>query len=612
MFTKGRKKGSAFMAKKKGTAKQEWMMRYIVPFCFSGEYERTCKYLDASTALWQLEKLSGGYVYNHICQTLSYIPDNNILQGSTWKLRESGFQLEMSLKKNGEPRRVIISDSGVYLFRTGIGLFWYEISFKDRDISVENLIEYQGVLKNLGEKCSIYRVEDKSFEIPRKEEAECTKEQIQEEWSVLMIRDVMDPIPDCGIEVKNEEKGLLEKKIYLENTFDRKISVSSLKENAIRANFRLTRLERDAAGKYKKAYVKYQEKEEFSIGKWIYEKLQVLSCDVSFHMLRGLLNSKDKNKDDFYDGRIPKCALLYNYFAYDKETNEASCEQQLDQELLNRAVLLTGGHNRRYLQAKDMSDHAYHPFKNAYWYVSDEGCGCYVYKNEKNREYLESNLSDKVRKEYFILYMLLLYQSYSLLHFSEKIEYELSADAKEYLDSSDAYNQQLKEIQTEINTFLLKSVHTSVSQVRSQNDFYNFAKKQLRIREEIQSLTAGVDFLEELLETQEEKRQRDKEIEEEKHQREREKAEQEQREAEQRKRQDEDDRLSLGVTALSLLTVISAFADAVGFLDDVYEKGIGALFGRGIAYPILLCIVTVVGIIAGVVFIKTCFKVLSQ
>ena len=36
------------------------------------------------------------------------------------------------------------------------------------------------------------------------------------------------------------------------------------------------------------------------------------------------------------------------------------------------------------------------------------------------------------------------------------------------------YNEKLKEIQTEINTFLLKSVHTCVSQTRAQNDFYNF------------------------------------------------------------------------------------------------------------------------------------------
>ena len=52
-----------------------------------------------------------------------------------------------------------------------------------------------------------------------------------------------------------------------------------------------------------------------------------------------------------------------------------------------------------------------------------------------------------------MIYILLLYQLYSLIHFSEKIEYELSADAKDYLKAPEAYNLKLKEIQAEINTF---------------------------------------------------------------------------------------------------------------------------------------------------------------
>ena len=165
-----------------------------------------------------------------------------------------------------------------------------------------------------------------------------------------------------------------------------------------------------------------------------------------------------------------------------------------------------------------------------------------------------------------MIYILLLYQLYSLIHFSEKIEYELSADAKDYLRAPEAYNLKLKEIQAEINTFLLKSVHTSVSQMQTQNDFYQFAKKNLRLREEIQSLTAGVDFLEELLETQEE------------------------------------DKLSVGVAVLSLLAILSAFADGIGFLNEIKEAGsLMNLCRENIAYPIILVIVVLIGFVALVV-----------
>ena len=179
-----------------------------------------------------------------------------------------------------------------------------------------------------------------------------------------------------------------------------------------------------------------------------------------------------------------------------------------------------------------------------------------------------------------MIYILLLYQLYSLIHFSEKIEYELSADAKDYLRAPEAYNLKLKEIQAEINTFLLKSVHTSVSQMQTQNDFYQFAKKNLRLREEIQSLTAGVDFLE----TQEEQRRQEKEN------------------AELLQRQQEEDKLSVGVAVLSLLAILSAFADGIGFLNEIKEAGsLMNLCRENIAYPIILVIVVLIGFVALVV-----------
>ena len=218
-------------------------------------------------------------------------------------------------------------------------------------------------------------------------------------------------------------------------------------------------------------------------------------------------------------------------------------------------------------------EQTYQPFKNAWWYVSNEGCGCYVYENKENIKYLSDNLSDEVRKDYFTLYILLLYQLYSLIHFSEKIEYDLSADAKAYRKSSEDYNEKLKEIQTEINTFLLKSVHTCVSQTRAQNDFYNFAKKNLRIREEIQSLTAGVDFLEELLENQEQQR-----------------------------KEEEEERLSFVLGILSFLGLLSAATDGVGFIDRVRQShGLCELMAEGRGYSALI-IVLIVILVIGVIY----------
>ena len=116
--------------------------------------------------------------------------------------------------------------------------------------------------------------------------------------------------------------------------------------------------------------------------------------------------------------------------------------------------------------------------------------------------------------------------------------------------------------------------------MQTQNDFYQFAKKNLRLREEIQSLTAGV----ELLETQEEQRRQEKEN------------------AELLQRQQEEDKLSVGVAVLSLLAILSAFADGIGFLNEIKEAGsLMNLCRENIAYPIILVIVVLIGFVALVV-----------
>lgn len=492
------------MAKKKGTEKKDRMMRYIVPFSFSGDYEDVCRKLENPESGWRNEKVSGRHVYRHIYQTLNYADGAKAMQGSVWKPEQAQRILLWLDLDDDNHQYANMNEWGMYLFRTGIGFFWYEIYLKDTEIPVELLIQYQDSLK--------------SFGLSRR------KRQLT----------------------------------YL--------AAGRKKSDAVEAGDVLP------------------DDVPFYIEKWICENLQVLEEEISFYLVQGVGRSSQKNSDKPEKGKTPERALLYNYFGFDfeRETEEQS-EEVLNKKLLDYASYLTLGRNSRFLRSSEQAENAFQPFRNAYWYVSDEGCGCYVCKNnQENRQYLEQNLTDDVRRDYFILYMLLLYQLYSLIHFSEKIEYELSADVRDYLDSSDAYNDKLTRIQAEINTFLLKSGHTSVSQMRVQNEFYNFAKKNLRIREEIQSLTAGVDFLEELLETREDKRQQEKEKD------------------EQNRKEEEDKRLSASLGLLSILCVLSAFTDGIGFIDqlsDAHFLDRGFLRWGHLGVMAFVCIVSVVALV---------------
>lgn len=556
------------------------MMRYIVPFYFDGAYEEVCRKLSEASDEWEPGQVACRYVYRHIYQTVNYAKDEKEKQGGVWRQNRQSAKINLWLKlRENEARYASISDSGIYLFRTGIGLFWYEIDFKDTELPVDTLIEYEDQLQTFGlnkREHFIYRVAGKkSFIVSDHPNLK------EEKQPILQIREEKAPITGQLIEVYHRVPALSGKNVYLCADFEKHTETPVLekKENE-RIDFCLTRLEQNESEV--KAYISFREIESFSIPQWMNEKLQVLDCGISFYMMEGIKSKRGKKGQSETNG--PRRALLYNYFAFEQEAEAQSDEGQRKQMLLDRADFLTAGHNKNFLRSPDVSEYVYQPFKDAYWYVCNSGCGCYVYKNEENQHYLKTNLSDNVRRDYFMIYILLLYQLYSLIHFSEKIEYELSADAKDYLKAPEAYNLKLKEIQAEINTFLLKSVHTSVSQMQTQNDFYQFAKKNLRLREEIQSLTAGVDFLEELLETQEEQRRQEKEN------------------AELLQRQQEEDKLSVGVAVLSLLAILSAFADGIGFLNEIKEAGsLMNLCRENIAYPIILVIVVLIGFVALVV-----------
>ena len=102
-------------------------------------------------------------------------------------------------------------------------------------------------------------------------------------------------------------------------------------------------------------------------------------------MMEGIKSKRGKKGQSETNG--PRRALLYNYFAFEQEAEAQSDEGQRKQMLLDRADFLTAGHNKNFLRSPDVSEYVYQPFKDAYWYVCNSGCGCYVYKNEENRHY---------------------------------------------------------------------------------------------------------------------------------------------------------------------------------------------------------------------------------
>jgi hypothetical protein len=96
----------------------------------------------------------------------------------------------------------------------------------------------------------------------------------------------------------------------------------------------------------------------------------------------------------------------------------------------------------------------------------------------------------------------------------------------------------------------MKGMHTSVSTVQHQNDFYNYVKKRLMIQEDVESIRFGTEALVEMQHMRHERNE----------------ARQREKEAEIQNRQDRLQNMTLAV--LSLFPLFTVFRD----LDELFDK----------------------------------------
>ena len=87
--------------------------------------------------------------------------------------------------------------------------------------------------------------------------------------------------------------------------------------------------------------------------------------------------------------------------------------------------------------------------------------------------------------------------------YAEKIELKMSANPDFYLSNKD--DSKIQKLLAEMNTFTMKSTHTSVSHIQHQNDFYEYGMQRLRIKEDADSVIAGAESLGEMQKLVEEK-----------------------------------------------------------------------------------------------------------
>ena len=348
--------------------------------------------------------------------------------------------------------------------------------------------------------------------------------------------------------------------IWYEIAFDKEVSIDEYvcfqnifkelarKENSFIRKFK--KVKKGSEHKDKKSKEDIEEvNEPFGLGKWLSEVLAADELGIRFWA--------ERNKTG--DGntiRIPDKALLFQYMFTEQTTNFES--EKLVFHIAN-------GYDEKYNAPDNIAENLYKPFGNTCFYVSKSGMACVAINYNTNNDFFTNEFQGKIIRDYFFIYLLLIYQSYSCAHYSRLLT-KLPAD-EELFNKQVMYADRLESLNGQINLFLVKSVFESVSNIHHQNGFYRYGKKELCIEEDIRSLTIGLGALEEMVNDKRKQNElKEREIEREKRE-EHYRLEQAKLDEEKEKEEKRDRNLDHAVIVFGIMMFFSALIDGLSVVD---------------------------------------------
>lgn len=360
----------------------------------------------------------------------------------------------------------------------------------------------------------------------------------------------------------------------------------------------------------------------FSFGNWINDVIGFLQVSYlaerknsyssmikkNMNMLKGLKNEVIKKAEpakNIYPF-TPDKAILFSYVSFgQKEENDT---QNAKYALTYH---ITNGYKDSYHYSDDAANEIKRPFDDVYWYATQEGAAYLAWPSDDNKEVFESLIPSKVRTDYFTLYMKNLYQSFSLLLYAEKIQANISAINDKYL--AEPLDKRITDLFGEINLFLTKSMATSVSHIHHQSEFYVYIKKQLRIQEDVESVTSGLNALD-VIQREQRQREENKRVQEAwQEEQKRDREAQAARLAREEREKKSDGKIQAIMGLFALLGISSALVDCFDFVSKFDPEGdfwhlVSVTQGVEIGFFGVVGIVSVIAIYFSVKAIIDAFK----
>lgn len=311
--------------------------------------------------------------------------------------------------------------------------------------------------------------------------------------------------------------------------------------------------------------------EPFSFGTWIAQELSFMP--VRFvaerqsaypRIMKKAIASLPKSileifgRDATLDSQpvtVPDKAVLFTYCAFKR--SDASIDNNNKSSL---AYHLANGYKDSYHCSDEVFNDMRRPFSDVIWYATQEGAAFLAWPQDDNRVFFNSVILGKIKVDYFTLFLKALFQSYSLLLYAARLK--VGVHTGEDAITNKTTVDSITALYSEINTFLTKSMATSVSHVHHQSEFYNYLKKQLRIQEDVNSITAGLDSLY-AIQREKSKKEENRRI----------LAEQEERSNRDEQQKKRDDKFQAIMGLFALLSISSALIDCFDFIANFDPNG---------------------------------------
>lgn len=437
-------------------------LRYIVPVTYEGQYKDIVETIEnmkiEGKRKWlRLTKEAYGFqneLYEHIHSETLFENDssNDLLDdakiGCQWVhykgdyfKQKDGKVLQTFRFYNGGLKEINIEEdkfitlkiknAGLIIYRNNLGLLWYEILIDDtKELDSENLLKVLSYLKKIN-------VDDKG----------CL-------WTDAKR---VNGEKDFGIELKigkNKDVEVLMQPFHL-GEWVRK--------------------------EYTGINIEFLSKQKSSYGTTVKRSLKAAETLPNIKVY----NVLDKDRFEKYD--VPSHAISFCYVVFEHKDDAVRMLDNMD--MADLAYNVANGHKNSHSFNEININIMKFPSKEMVWYASKEGLAFLVWPNKNSIQNFKENVFERTKKAYFTLFTKAIYQSCSLMQYSNQIAKQIAVSDENSLKGD------ITKLFTNINVFLSKNIQTSVSNTYYQNEFYVYLVNSLRINENVKSITIGLDAL---------------------------------------------------------------------------------------------------------------------